>query len=153
MGAILDIYWHFSEPGDHFLGQVLARLDPNKSKFAILPPHFRKEGNLVGDLDIKEAMDMMYCPILDMYNGEVDPAGLLFFVLASVNYHSAWLNIIVSQNPSHPFSLIPLLNIPELLKISQAKVDLKEGGQVSRVTGMPLYIKKYSFMFKTTHSM
>jgi len=68
MGAVLDVYCHFSKPGNHFLGQVLAGLDPNKSEFATLPPNFKKEGNLLEDLDIKEAMDMMYCSILDTYN-------------------------------------------------------------------------------------
>ena len=29
MGAVLDVYWHFCAPGDHFLGRVLAGLDPN----------------------------------------------------------------------------------------------------------------------------
>jgi len=90
MGAVLDVYLHFSKLGDHFFGRVLARLDPNKSEFATLPPHFKKEGNLMGDLDIKEAIDMMYHQILDTYNGEATPTGLLLFVLDSVIYHSAW---------------------------------------------------------------
>jgi hypothetical protein len=31
MGSVLDVYWHFSEPGDHYLGRILAGLDPKKS--------------------------------------------------------------------------------------------------------------------------
>ena len=54
MGAVLDVYWHFSEPGDHFLGRVLAGLDPNKPQFATMPPHFILEGDLMEDADIKE---------------------------------------------------------------------------------------------------
>jgi len=141
MGAVLDVYWYFSKPGNHFIEQVLAGLYPNKSEFTTLLPHFEKEGNLMGDLDIKEVMDMMYHQILDTYNGEVDPTNLLLFVLASVIYHSAWLNIIVAQNPGHPLSTIPLLNSPELLKGLHAKMDLKEGGQVSIVTGIPSHIE------------
>jgi len=41
----------------------------------------------------------------------------------------------------HPFSLIPLLNSLELLKRLQENVDLKEGGQVSRVPGIPTHIE------------
>jgi len=84
MGAVIDAYCHLNEPDDHFLGRALAGLDPNKYKFAALPPYFKKESNLIGDLDIKEAMDMMYRPILDTNNREVDPTGLLLFVLASL---------------------------------------------------------------------
>jgi hypothetical protein len=29
LGQILDIYWHFAESGDHYLGPCLAGLDPN----------------------------------------------------------------------------------------------------------------------------
>jgi len=54
-------------------------------------PHFMKEGNLMDDPDIYEAMHLMYGPILDEYNKAIDPTGLLLFVLASVIYHSPWL--------------------------------------------------------------
>jgi hypothetical protein len=27
-GSILDVYWPFSEPGDQYLGRILAGLDP-----------------------------------------------------------------------------------------------------------------------------
>jgi hypothetical protein len=35
LGKILDIYWHFAKPGDHYLGRCLAGLDPNSEDFAI----------------------------------------------------------------------------------------------------------------------
>jgi hypothetical protein len=38
LGRILDIYWRFSEPGDHYSGCCLAGLDPNSEDFAILTP-------------------------------------------------------------------------------------------------------------------
>ena len=62
-------------------------------------------------------------------------------VLASVVQHSPWLTAIVTRKPGHPFSLVPLMNSPELLKRLQKKVSLKEGGQVSRVTGIPPHIQ------------
>jgi hypothetical protein len=40
LGRVLDIYWHFAEPGYHYLGRCLAGLDPNSEDFAVLPPHF-----------------------------------------------------------------------------------------------------------------
>ena len=97
MGAVLDVYWHFSEPGDHFLGRVLAGLDLNKPQFATMPPHFILEGDLMEDADIKEAMNMMYGPILEKYKDtDNNPTGLLLMVLASVVHHSPWLTAIVT---------------------------------------------------------
>ena len=141
MGAVLDVYWHFSESGDHFLGRVLVGLDPSKLEFATLPPHFYKDGNLMDDPDINEAIMVMYGPILDEYNEGIDPTGLLLLVLASVIYHSPWLIEVITRKPGHPFALIPMLNKPDLLKRVQAKVGLKKGGQVGRVTGIPPHIE------------
>ena len=131
MGAVLDVYWHFSEPGDHFLGRVLTGLDPNKSEFASPPPHFVMEGNLLEDEDINAAMQMMYGPILEKYkdNAEINPTGLLLMVLASVIYHSSWISEIIIKKPGHPFSLMPLMNCPELLERLKEKVSLKVGGK------------------------
>jgi hypothetical protein len=40
LGQILDIYCHFTELGDHYLGYCLAGLDPNSADFVVLlPPH------------------------------------------------------------------------------------------------------------------
>jgi hypothetical protein len=112
MGANLDVYCHFCTPGDHFLGRVLAGLDPNKPEFASLLPHFIAEFDPMEDPDILEAMHLMYGPILEAWSGnkEIDPAGLLLFVLASVVYHLEWVQNHVTKKPGHLFSLIPLLN-------------------------------------------
>jgi hypothetical protein len=59
LGQILDIYWHFVKPGDHYLGRCLAGLDPNSADFAVLPPHFT-----VGDPRIREAIYLIYGPAL-----------------------------------------------------------------------------------------
>ena len=40
MGKVLDVYWHFSEPGDHYLGRILAGMDPKKASFGDLPPYW-----------------------------------------------------------------------------------------------------------------
>ena len=40
LGVALDVYWHFSKVGDHYLGRILAGLDPNDVEFGSLPPHF-----------------------------------------------------------------------------------------------------------------
>ena len=124
MGQVLDVYWQFGDAGDNYLGRVLCGLDPNKNGFATMPPHFNVEGNLMEDEDIEEAMQIMYGPILDSHrtNDEIDPTGILLLVLASVVYHSDWLNCIITSNPGHHFCLIPLINCPEVISRLKAKV-------------------------------
>ena len=116
-------------------------LDPNKTEFVTLPPHFYQDGNLMEDPDINEAIMVMYGPIFDEYNEGIHPTDLLLLVLASVIYHSPWLIEVITRKLGHPFALISLLNKTELLKRVQVKVGLKKGGQVSRVTGIPPHIE------------
>ena len=59
MGTVLDVYWHFCAPGDHFLRRVLACLNPNKPEFASLPPHSMTEFDHMEDPGISEAMHLM----------------------------------------------------------------------------------------------
>ena len=59
LGRILDIYWHFAESGDHYLGRCLAGLDPNSADFAILPPHLTV-GDPMEHPRIREAIYLMY---------------------------------------------------------------------------------------------
>jgi len=63
LGKVLDVYWHFSEPGDTYLGRVLAFLCPNSLDFAILPPHFNVDNPMSNDI-IREAMFLSFGPIL-----------------------------------------------------------------------------------------
>jgi hypothetical protein len=35
LGRVLDLYWHFAEPGDTFLGCILAGLDPSSEEFGV----------------------------------------------------------------------------------------------------------------------
>ena len=118
MCAALDACWYFSEPSDHFLGRVLASLDPSKSEFGTPPPHFVTEGNLMEDEDIDAAMQVMCGLMLEKRedNAKINPTGLLLMVLASVTCHSLWISEIIVKNPGHPFSLIPLMSNPELLE-------------------------------------
>jgi hypothetical protein len=51
MGKILDLYWHFAEPGDTYLGRILAGLDPHEERFGSLPLHW-KVNNPMGNAKI-----------------------------------------------------------------------------------------------------
>jgi hypothetical protein len=78
LGQILDIYWHFAEPGDHYLGCCLAGFDPNSLDFACLPPHFTVT-NPMEHPQIREAIELMYGPALSKWAGtkDSDPTVLL----------------------------------------------------------------------------
>ena len=41
LGMTFDVYLGFAEPGDQYLGRILAGLLPNSSEFAAIPPHFK----------------------------------------------------------------------------------------------------------------
>jgi hypothetical protein len=141
LGRILDIYWHFAEPGDHYLGRCLAGLDPNSGDFAVLPPHFTV-GNPMENERIREAVDLMYGPSLRKWAGtdDSDPTALFCKVLASVVYHSDFLQSIIRRVPGHPFAAIALLNSPALLRELKALVTINPSPQISTATGIPPHV-------------
>ena len=116
MGKVLDVYWQCSEIGDHYLGRVLAGLNSLSPSFDIMPPHFKCEDPL-SDPHIREAMQMMYGPILKMWKDtQQDPEFLLLRLLASVVYHMEWIKSIARTSSTHPFNSIPLMFAsPELV--------------------------------------
>jgi hypothetical protein len=77
-----------------------------------LPPHFILGDPMDNEL-IKEAMTMMYGPILEKYGGTTnDPTGLLLRLLPAVIHHSAFLQEVIKNVPGCQFSTIPLLQNP-----------------------------------------
>jgi hypothetical protein len=140
LGKILDLYWHFAAPGDHYLGRVLALLDPTCAEFATLPPHW-KMSDPMGNEKVKEAMNLMFATILQKWSGSaVDPTGVLLICLASVVYHSEFLKQVAADTPGHPFDLIPLLSNPALLDDLKELVTLEPEGQMTTATGIPPHV-------------
>ena len=62
LGIILDIYWKFAEAGDHYLGRILAGLDPCSEKFGVLPPHFTVP---IENEFIKEGLNICFGNIIE----------------------------------------------------------------------------------------
>jgi hypothetical protein len=141
LGRILDLYWHFAEPGDHYLGRCLAGLDPNSADFAVLPPHFTVSNPMENER-IREAIDLMYGTALSKWADHVDsdPTALLCMVLPSVVYHSEFLKETIRRVPGHPFAGIPLLNQPALLRDLKALVTLAPSPHVCNPTGIPPHV-------------
>ena len=105
LGKVLDVYWHFAEPGDCYLGRILARLDALKPTFSVLPPHFNMTKPLE-NVDICEALHLMYGSIITKWGGsERDPTAMLMRVLASVVHHFDWIKMITAKRTNHPFNV------------------------------------------------
>jgi hypothetical protein len=87
MWPVLDVYWHFSEPRDHYPGQILARFDPKKSSC-----HHIGNWKLINPLAnecVALAMDMLYGQITTQYkNIPKYPMALLHWCLACIVHHS-----------------------------------------------------------------
>ena len=81
LGKVLDIYWHFAEPGDTYLGRLIAGFNPNKAQFGSAPPHWKVVDPMAHE-SIHAAMYLCFGPILEAHQGtHCDPnwyAALLF---------------------------------------------------------------------------
>ena len=137
-GVMFDIYFQFAEPGDQYLGRILAGLDPNQHNFDVLPPHF-KEG--MDNEFVHEAMMRCYGPILEQHDEVHGVTSLLLLCLASVVHHSDYLREEIAKMPSHPFSLVPILNNDQLLNELKKLVTFEStNGMVA--TGVPPHINQ-----------
>jgi hypothetical protein len=137
MGKVLDIYWHFGEPGDHFLGRVLVGLPKSSPDFAVLPLNFSMTEPMLNN-DVIEAMNLMYATILQKHGqASMDPTGMLLRVLPSIIYHSEWLADQARYIPGHPFATIPLLNNTKLLSWLKLIVQTESGRQLLHAMGIP----------------
>jgi len=152
LGKVLDVYWHFSKPGDSYLGRVLAFLCPNSSDFAVLPPHFNVDNPMSNDI-IREAMFLSFGPILRREarheDTRVDSTGLLLRCLAALVHHSPFLTDMVLKCPGHLFAALPLLHhnnqiMTELKKL----VTLEPIGQVRQAMGVPPHIQQAELTMK-----
>jgi hypothetical protein len=73
MGKVLDLYFQFAEPGNHYLGQVLVGLDVNN----IPTLHFNIDNPMLNEA-ICEAMNCMFAVVLQKHAGTAsDPMVLL----------------------------------------------------------------------------
>ena len=127
LGQDYDVHWHFSAPGDTFLGRILAGFDPKEAKFAKPPPHWKVSEPLENEV-IEEGMEVMFGPILAVWsnNEKVNPTSFL----------ARWIQWTINI-PGHLFPQIPLLMLPDLLEQLKELVTAELGGDVNSVSGIP----------------
>lgn len=142
LGRVFDLYLHLADPADTYLGRILVGLDPNNENFATLPPHFVPSDPMANEF-IREAMDLMYGPILTAWRGKGvrDITAILLRVLPSVVHHSDFLDDWMRRVPGHPFSSIPLLHRRDLLLRLKGLVTTKATESMKVATGIPPHIE------------
>jgi hypothetical protein len=127
---VLDVYWHLASLGDHYLGQILAGLKPNEAGFATLLPHFNI-GNPLENSGVRQAMHMMYEPIIRNYEHESNnPTAILLRCLACIVCHADSLVEVMVGCPGHDFAKLsvwhdkPLMSRLQLLVTADATEEV-----------------------------
>jgi hypothetical protein len=134
-GQVFDIYLQFADPGDQYLGRILAGLDPNSAEFASLPPHFTIPST---NRDVEEALEICFGDLTEKYRFK----GQLLFCLASMVHHVEWIHETAAAFPGHPFNLLPILRRPDLIKKLKAAVSTSSSEYLSQATGIPPHVNQ-----------
>ena len=155
ISMMFEIYLGFAEPGDQYLGRLLAGLLPNSSTFAALPPHFTCG---MENEHVAEAMNSCFIGIIDQVSDEFEGGdsngdnslrantkGLLLRCLAALVHHSDSLKKTIETNPGHPFASIPLFSRPPSLLTELKKIITTEPSErVRMATGIPPHVEAMS---------
>ena len=144
-GKVQDIYFNFAQPGDHYIGRMLAGLDPTSTTFQVLPPHFTC--GLENEY-VREAVQMCYGRVISLRQNLDYLPGLFVLVLASVVYHESWIRGFVVQNRKHPFSNLFLFENADLMQQLKKLVTTEPTENLPRPTGIPTHINLQSTMDK-----
>ena len=110
---MFEVYLGFAEPGDQYLGRLLAGLLPNSADFTVIPPHFSYG---MENYFVAEAIQSCFKGILDnggRNNGRIllrsKTKGVLLRCLALMVHNSGALIELEEKDPSHPFASILIL--------------------------------------------
>jgi len=88
-GKVKNVYQHFSEPGDSYVGRLVCGLPRNSVNFAILPPRFKPSSN---NEFVMDALRTCF-PTL---NHSIHNVGK--FALASLVHHAEYLREVLPPN-------------------------------------------------------
>jgi hypothetical protein len=154
VSMLFEVYLGFAEPGDQYLGRLLAGLEPNKASFACIPPHFKCG---MENRFIKEAMELCFGGIMSQTHdpfqrGNNDNSlrqnvkAVLLRCLASIVHHSNDLKECILRNPGHPFINIPILRNENLLGTLKNLVTLEKSDAIQIATGVPPHVETISML-------
>ncbi len=148
---MFEVYLGFAEPGDQYLGRLLAGLHPNKTSFAALPPHFIC--TMEDNVHVKEAMQLCFKGIIDQeddqYGGDnvgnllqSNTKAMLLRCLASMVHHSESLQAVINSDASHPFASIPIFSRPpSFLRELKKLISTTTSDRIRMPTGIPPHVE------------
>ena len=146
---MFEVCLGFAEPGDQYLGRLLAGLLPNSAEFAVIPPHF-----LCGmeNKYLAEAMNLCFRGIIDNagrnINGVVslraNTKSLLLRYLASMVHHSESFLKVVEADPGHCFASIPIFTNFSLLCELKKLLTSEPSDRIRMATGIPPHVEAMS---------
>ena len=109
---VLFVKFIFILSGVHYLGRLLAGLDPHKKSFADLPPHFDVS---IENEDMNEFMILCYGPIIHKYKDEFYVSSCLLFFAANIAYHQDMSQEVIARHPHNFFVHLLIFTDIELL--------------------------------------
>ena len=145
ISMVFEVYLGFAEPGDQYLGRLLAGLLPNTAEFAVIPPHFLcgMENEFVA-----QAMKLCFQGILDKPGNIKEGISLrssmkavLLRCLASMVHHSESLLKGIDEDPGHCFSSIPILCNSSLLSELKKLLTSESSERIRMPTGIPPHVE------------
>ena len=142
-GTVFNVYLQFAEPGDHYLGRLLALFDPHDPLFSTVCPHFT-EG--LEDDDVFEFIMMCFGDLVtNMVNeNETNCISCLMFFGASLAYHSNEFKAVAAgytDHGNHLFGTLPMFSEPDLLERVKQKLTIGKSDFVRVATGIPPHVK------------
>ena len=132
-GTVFNIYLQFAAAGDHYLGRLLAMLNPHDPLFSVLPPHFA-EG--LENEDIKAFLHLCFGSMMGIYGESASIVPCLLFFAASLAYHSNEFKAVAAPHSNHFFNTLPMFSNPELLERVKLLVTLEPTDMVRFSTGV-----------------
>ena len=138
IGSVLDVYWHFGSIGDHYLGRVIALLNPNDPEFATLPPHWTLAEPL-NNSHVAEAFRLTF-GLTPKHHPH--SKGLLLRSLACMVYHHDNLRAFARANPGHDFTKLSLLHDQRLCESLKLLVTTEPTPDVMETShGIPPHVE------------
>ncbi|DBA05028.1 TPA: hypothetical protein N0F65_000716 [Lagenidium giganteum] len=129
MGGVQDRYLRYDAAGDMFVGRTVSALPIGKPEFAVLPPHFVTDSDLV----VRNAVRICF-------PGLPAPAALIGeYALASLVYHSEFLTETLPS--AHPLLETPIFRQIALLSTLRSFVQCGATSDRNIVpTGIPPHV-------------
>ena len=145
ISMMFEVYLGFAEPGDQYLGRLLAGLLPNSAEFAVIPPHF------ICGMDnafVAEAMNSCFRGIIhdggrsgDVISLRSNTKAVLLRCLASMVHHADALREVMKTDPGHVLASIPILCNNNLCGELKKLLTSEPSERIRMATGIPPHVE------------